>query len=402
MLNEITNAPEDQHHALATLAQEVETARAAKIDYTRRNGELLSTIIQDAETRKVGAAGLRVPLPVEGETPSRFTEPMPFTPTALGQIATVLGIPVKYARRMATEAPELLATNLDHWLWSTPENVHFVRTLHGKVRAYLGSSYRTLDAHDMLAAALPVLAEYQPLGLQLKSVKVTDDNLYIQAVFPKLEARINPSDHTFLDSRDPDIIQAGVVISTNEVGAGTASVRPLIYRLVCRNGLIAEVGGFKRRHIGRRHKSGMLNNDALTATSDATAKANAEAFQGQVGDAVRACLSEETLQTYVGQLQGATQDTAVGNIQAAATEVAKQLDFSESEGGALYENLIRGTRHGGFSRYDVVQAVTVQANKHADYDRAIQLEELGGAVAAGVLNWPVVETAAADGNEVAA
>jgi hypothetical protein len=46
-------------------------------------------------------------------------------------------------------------------------------------------------------------------------------------------------------------VQAGVVISNSEVGQGTLSVQPLIYRLICRNGLIAADRAMRKTHVGR-------------------------------------------------------------------------------------------------------------------------------------------------------
>ena len=35
-----------------------------------------------------------------------------------------------------------------------------------------------------------------------------------------------------------DAVQAGFVISNSEVGLGSVKIEPLIYRLVCKNGLV--------------------------------------------------------------------------------------------------------------------------------------------------------------------
>ena len=52
------------------------------------------------------------------------------------QIAARLEIPAKYYDRMRTEAPQMLAKNVNHWLHAQPET-RMIRTLDGNVRAFL-------------------------------------------------------------------------------------------------------------------------------------------------------------------------------------------------------------------------------------------------------------------------
>ena len=48
-----------------------------------------------------------------------------------------------------------------------------------------------------------------------------------------------------------DIVQAGVIISNSEVGLGSVSIQPLIYRLVCSNGMVVNEAAARRNHVGR-------------------------------------------------------------------------------------------------------------------------------------------------------
>ena len=49
-----------------------------------------------------------------------------------------------------------------------------------------------------------------------------------------------------------DVVQAGFVVSNSEVGLGSLKVEPLIYRLVCKNGLIVKDFAQKKYHVGRQ------------------------------------------------------------------------------------------------------------------------------------------------------
>src|SRR5215213_6315998 len=68
------------------------------------------------------------------------------------QIGKVVGIPSQYYDRMRTEAPDLLATNIDRWFEKYPSK-QMVRTLGPTARAFLSDRYRPLDNADLLEAA---------------------------------------------------------------------------------------------------------------------------------------------------------------------------------------------------------------------------------------------------------
>ena len=59
---------------------------------------------------------------------------------------------------MRSDAPALLAHNVNHWFKTQPAE-RMVRTLDGKARAFLSNRYRRLDNFDLLHAVMPVLAE---------------------------------------------------------------------------------------------------------------------------------------------------------------------------------------------------------------------------------------------------
>ena len=59
-----------------------------------------------------------------------------------------------------------------------------------------------------------------------------------------------------MEVRKGDIVQAGVMISNSEVGLGAVSIQPLVYRLVCTNGMVVNDMGERRHHVGRQARSG--------------------------------------------------------------------------------------------------------------------------------------------------
>ncbi len=125
---------------------------------------------------------------------------------------------------MRSQAPELLAANVNEWFHQKPER-RMLRTLDGSMRAFLSDRYRRLDNYDLASAVLPVLKEMGE-GLKIVSTELTESKMYIKVINERLE----------LEVKQGDVVQAGMVISNSEVGMGSLKVEPLIYRLICTNG----------------------------------------------------------------------------------------------------------------------------------------------------------------------
>ena len=139
------------------------------------------------------------------------------------QIGSALGIPAKYYDKMRAENPELLAQNVNSWFTMTPQK-RMVRTLDGNARAFLSERYRRIDNAEIAEAVLPILAEMP--DVRIESCEITESKMYLKAVNPRLTAEVVPG----------DIVQSGILITNSEVGMGSMSIQPLVYRLVCTNG----------------------------------------------------------------------------------------------------------------------------------------------------------------------
>lgn len=70
---------------------------------------------------------------------------------------------------------------------------------------------------------------------RIASCEVTEGNLYLKVINKAIRAEVKPG----------DVVQAGFVVSNSEVGLGSLRVEPLVYRLVCSNGLIVNDYGQK-------------------------------------------------------------------------------------------------------------------------------------------------------------
>ena len=276
------------------------------------------------------------------------------TDVAHGQIAQRVGIPQRYYDRMRSDAPHLLTDNVNHWFEANPEP-RLLRTLNGRARAFLSNRYRILDHYNLLNAILPKL---QDTGCDFVSMEVTDRKLYLKCLFPRIEREVSVG----------DLVQAGLVISNSEVGLGSVKVEPLIYRLVCENGLIAPDGGLSKYHLGRA-----MNNDdhALEIYREETIKQSDTAFFMQVADVVESLLKPEAFDGLVNRLRDA-KERRITDIPETVEVTRKQLSLSDDERDGVLTALVEG---GNPSIYGLINAVTGMSQQVADYDRATELEK---------------------------
>lgn len=290
-----------------------------------------------------------------------------FSPTevCVDQIGERVGIPRKYAERMRTEAPELLAKNVNHWFAQKPEK-RMLRTLRNGTdvaRAFLSDKYRPLDNADIAERVLPKLVE---MGLEIKSTAVTDTRLYIQAVNPIMQAKI---------AKVGDEVASGIVISNSEVGLGSLNMRHLIYTLRCTNGMIAE-SIVKQAHVGRKSLADVDSDEAAEFFTDETRKADDRAFWLKVGDLMKHTLSREKFDAIIARLNATT---AVEMEKPTEVVEAMQDRFAWNEGEteSVLKHLIKG---GDVTQYGLLNAVTRTAEDLTNYDRAIEFEKMGGQI----------------------
>ena len=156
------------------------------------------------------------------------------------QIGSTLGIPAKYYDQMRKLKPELLAENVNAW-FADREQSYMIRSMdygNGRMaRALLSDRYRRIDNMEIASAVLPLFAGQA--DMQVMSCEVTENRMYLKIVNKRLETDVVPG----------DTVQGGVIISNSEVGLGAVSVQPLLYRLVCTNGMVVNDLGERRTHF---------------------------------------------------------------------------------------------------------------------------------------------------------
>ena len=275
------------------------------------------------------------------------------------QIATRLQIPFRYYQKMRLEYPELLDKNINSWFARTNEK-RMLRTLDNRLRAFLSDRYRRLDNLELAEAVLPILNEIK--GLEIISSEITETHMYIKVINKKLKA----------DVGENDIVQAGMVISNSEVGLGSLKVEPLVYRLVCKNGLIVKDYTQKKYHVGKQVDS---EESAYEIYRDETLAADDKAFFMKVQDTVRCAVDETKFLLSVNKLIAVKSEHTGDNPIKTVELLADKYVLNQNERGSILRHFIMG---GDDSRFGLVNAVTRASQDIEDYNRATELERLGG------------------------
>ena len=275
---------------------------------------------------------------------------------ALRQVGSRLNIPAKYVDRMAEDAPDLLATNINHWFEHEPET-RLVRTNNQGVRAFLSNRYRIIDNEEIAEAVLPILAEIP--DLKIESCEVTDTKMYIKAVDPRIQGDVVGQ-----------IVQGGVCISNSEIGMGSVSVKPMAFELRCLNGWITDKG-LSKYHIGRQSS---YEERVREIISDETMEADDRALMLKLRDVLKASLDQVQFDKTLNKMRDA-HDVDIGDPVKAIEVIEKKGWLSKDEGKSVLKHLIEG---GDLSVLGLGQAVTRASQDHTSYDRATDMEKLGG------------------------
>lgn len=328
---------------IQALATEVQRQLESKRDFIAPTPSM--TLTPDVAALNLGAVGT-----------------FDLTPFAHAQVAESLAVPKPFYDRLKTFHPDLLAETVNTLFKREPKG-RMVRTLDGKARAFLSDRYRPLDNADLLAAVMPIIGRMGN-DIRLESLAITDTRLYIKAVFPRIEGEVKVGDP----------VQAGVVISNSEIGMGSLSVMPMLYRLVCLNGAIMNTFGQRQYHVGKRASS---SDSAYEVFSDETLRADDNAFWLKVRDTVQAAANEVSFRKMLDVARQSADQRIVGDVPTVVEVTAKKYGFNDTERASVLKSLIEG---GDLSKWGLANAVTAVSQDVESYDRATELERVGGSI----------------------
>jgi len=330
------------------------TLQELATEIERQNGAKRDLLVRTDVMRLIGDDGEHMALDVGLPVPEQFG----INNIAHRQIGQHLGIPQRYYDKMRTEYPSLLTENVNGWFGRTP-STRMVRTLDGTARAFLSERYRRIDNYEVAMTVLPLIGDIQ--GATVESCELTDSRMYLKVVNPRLTAEI----------RKGDVVQSGIVISNSEVGMGSVTVSPLVYRLVCSNGMIAADSRVRKYHVGRINEA----DDGYGIYRDETIAADDRAFMMKIADTVKAAVEQAVFEQIISKMRDATEATMDGKMVPQVVELtSKEYNITENESENILGYLING---GDLSLYGLANAVTRHAQDVDSYDRATELESIG-------------------------
>ena len=351
-----------QHLSLSELAAELERQQAVKVDYVADTRRIhFTTGHEDGVSRST--------LDLIGDGASEETSDLVVLPFAHRQISDHTGIPWKFYERLRADGGlrGLLDENVNRLFHHEPKR-RMIRTLDGKARAFLSDGYRRLDNYDLAEVVIPALGEIP--DIRFESCSLTDSRLYIKALTPRISGEVKVGEE----------VCAGVFISNSEVGSGSLRVEPFVYTLACTNGMVVAKGlgsaALRRIHVGRRVTT---EEDGFRVFRDETLAADDRAFFMAAADVVRAAVDEVQFRDLLASMRAAAESEPVVDAPAAVERLAKVERLSEGERAGVLTHLAAG---GDLSKWGVLSAVTRQAEDVESYDRATELEELGGKILA--------------------
>lgn len=370
---------------LVALAQELQRQAESAKDYIAPQGGLRM------ELDLTPTAQPRVaPVQLVGTNGSSFAAGI--NEHAHGQLSDTLGIPKKYYDRMRDEQPGLLADNVNAWLHKDPSKTRMVRTLDGRVRALLSSSYRPLDNADLANAVLPVLISQ---GAQVVSTAVTETRLYVKAILPGLSDTIPEGlrlgqGHNFLSK---DTVVAGIVVSNSEVGAGAIRVEPMVFKTRCTNLMIISESKMRKHHVGRDQGVDFMGGDIEELLRSETKTARDRAFWNTVRDIVSSAFNPEIFKRHVERMRQAAEDVIrTDDLPKVVEIVSKRLAVPEGLNNSILKALAAGA---DLTRWGLLNAYTNVANDREDYETSTMLERAGGEILAlPARDWQLIAEAA--------
>lgn len=324
---------------------------AAEID---RQSKQKADYLVDTRTVQMESCGGQVYLNMQGNE----IEPLEINQIAHRQIGTHLKIPADYYDRMLSEYPDLLSHNVNSWLNREP-STRMIRTLGGTARAFLSNRYRRIDNMEIAKVVLPIIGQMQ--GAHFESCQITESRMYIKVVNRRLEAEVVPG----------DIVQAGVIISNSEVGQGSVSIQPLVFRLVCSNGMVVNDAAARKYHTGRIN----ILEENFQLYSEETLIAEDYAFVKKIQDTVEAAVKETRFSKVIELMRSASKvQINTTDVPGVVKLASKDFKITEEESTGILQHLIEGK---DLSLYGLSNAVTRHSQDVGNYDRATELESIG-------------------------
>lgn len=244
------------------------------------------------------------------------------------------------------------------------------------MRACLSPKYNRIDDDTVVGTIIDAIGDRSEFSDKFKSI---GGNITETRTFLKFVSR-EPAFTIHADGRER-AFSAGLIFSNSETGHGTCQVQVLMIDRYCNNGCIFSstgVGTFRLIHSGidisSKDKVGLIDRPFINNVKLQTLRDNVKSILDS------AC-NPETFTRY----QTILQDTAgysIGNcddegVRKWVDVIGREYDLTETERNAVSVRLIES---GDTSLFGIQAAITDAAKFAKDYDRKIEMEQIGGSM----------------------
>lgn len=361
----------------AELAELAETLRSQRV-------RALDVVVPANRLRFVN--GLAVIEGTEAELTDTGVTPTDgrYRPTVVGDegVADKLGMPISYVRKMRDGGHlDLYDANANYWLSTQGGKRYLARVLrnessdglediagHGRLRALLSDSYRTIDNLDVVLATLDGVRQSGAGDVSVQA-DLTDRRMYVRVTSEAIAANATTLVRNYRDplsgrtGQQYPLMFAGLEISNSEVGNGGFNITPRVVLQVCKNGQTMTKDAAKRRHIGGKLEEGEINWSADTQ------RKNLELITLKTRDMVADFLSVGYLERTIASLS--ENNAEVVDAPKVIATVSQRCGFGKETANDILNAFIKGA---DTSAFGVMHAVTYVAQHHPDGDVAAELE----------------------------
>jgi hypothetical protein len=171
-------------------------------------------------------------------------------------------------------------------------------------------------------------------------------------------------------------------------------IQALDYRLICLNGMIRDEA-VRKAHLGRTTSRGYnVIEDAREYYRTATKIADDRAFFLKVTDTVASMFDQKRFSERIQQYRDASERAIGAPIEQVIEVTAKRFSLTDGERSSVLQHLILGKE---LSNWGLANAVTRAAQDSDSYDRATELEEIGGdIIELAPSEWKAISTSKAN------
>ena len=231
----------------------------------------------------------------------------------------------------------------------------------GSIRTMLSSKYKLLDdmpAIDALTRALE--NDLSGGGFYLDSAHVSNTSTRMKFVNTNLAVEIDGHPVNYM-----------LDVVNSEVGSTSFKINQGYFYQWCTNGAI-------KQQITRAIHVGLSKDEFH---SQDTLKKEGELLWAQIGDAVQASMTQETMDKMAVEIDNA-KAVKFNQPELLAKDVTKKFKLSDYEGNSFLANLNKDSHQFGMNQWGASNALTSVAKSVKDYDRATELEQAGATLLA--------------------